>query len=245
VHSSVGSSGSTGGLVRRDLLFLGLTIVSASIDAISYLGLGRVFPANMTGNTVLLGIGMATGDAGAAARSATALGAFVLGAAAVGAATPGGPAARTFRTVLIGEVVMVAALCGWWVGVGIDLPDGALRYVLIAFAGVTMGAQSGLIGHLDVPVSTTYITGTWTAVSARTARRLRRRASGDPTAVAADASTVLQAIVVTGYLATAYVAALAFRHLGAVATMIPLGVLVLVTIATAIRPSVPGHRRRE
>src|SRR6185312_10253731 len=102
-----------------------LTVVSACMDAISYLGLGRVFPANMTGNTVLLGIGMATGDAGAAARSATALGAFVLGAAAVGAATPGGPSARTFRTVLIGEVVMVAALCGWWVGAGIDLPDGA------------------------------------------------------------------------------------------------------------------------
>lgn len=36
-----------------------LAVVAAATDALSYLGLGKVFPANMTGNTVLLGIGIA------------------------------------------------------------------------------------------------------------------------------------------------------------------------------------------
>ncbi|HMC05510.1 MAG TPA: YoaK family protein, partial [Actinomycetota bacterium] len=81
-------------VIRRGALVLGLTLVAGCTDAISYLGLGRVFTANMTGNTVLLGVAVAQRDAGAAARSAAALGGFVLGAIVVGLApeprgTPG------------------------------------------------------------------------------------------------------------------------------------------------------------
>jgi hypothetical protein len=38
---------------------LALTLGTGLIDAVSYLGLGRVFSANMTGNVVLLGFGIA------------------------------------------------------------------------------------------------------------------------------------------------------------------------------------------
>jgi uncharacterized membrane protein YoaK (UPF0700 family) len=34
---------------------LGLTVVTGLVDAVSYLRLGRVFVANMTGNVVFLG----------------------------------------------------------------------------------------------------------------------------------------------------------------------------------------------
>src|SRR5436853_4076193 len=40
-----------------------LTFTTGLVDAVSYLGLGRVFTANMTGNIVLLGFGIA-GSAG-------------------------------------------------------------------------------------------------------------------------------------------------------------------------------------
>ena len=40
-----------------------LTVVSGFVDAVSFLGLGHVFTANMTGNVVLLGFGIA-GSAG-------------------------------------------------------------------------------------------------------------------------------------------------------------------------------------
>jgi len=36
-----------------------LTVVSGIVDAVSYLGLGHVFTANMTGNVVLVGFGIA------------------------------------------------------------------------------------------------------------------------------------------------------------------------------------------
>jgi uncharacterized membrane protein YoaK (UPF0700 family) len=44
---------------RRDILLLVLTWAAGSVDAISFLALGRVFTANMTGNTVLLGLHLA------------------------------------------------------------------------------------------------------------------------------------------------------------------------------------------
>ena len=40
---------------------LALAFAAGSVDAISYLGLGRAFPANMTGTTVLLAIAVARG----------------------------------------------------------------------------------------------------------------------------------------------------------------------------------------
>ncbi len=68
----------TGG---RDAMVLLLTWAAGSVGAISYLGLGHVFTANMTGNTVLLGLAVGQGQGFAALRSVVALGGFALGAA--------------------------------------------------------------------------------------------------------------------------------------------------------------------
>src|ERR1700732_3123031 len=43
--------------LTRTLLVL--TVTTGVVDAVSYLGLGHVFTANMTGNVVLLGFGIA------------------------------------------------------------------------------------------------------------------------------------------------------------------------------------------
>jgi uncharacterized membrane protein YoaK (UPF0700 family) len=223
----VGDGDRGDGHPARGALLLGLTVVAASMDALSYLGLGRVFPANMTGNTVLLGIGLATGDIEAAARSATALGAFVLGAAVVGGALAGRRSSGTdFMIVVVIEIGMIAAFTGWWLRLGVAEPTGAARYGLIALAGTTMGAQSGITRSLRVPVATTYITGTWTTVSMGAAALLRRHAAGG--SGAGESSLRLQAFVVAAYLAAAAGAAVAFRFLGAAATAVPLAVLVLL-----------------
>jgi len=60
-------------------MLLGLTLVAGSIDAISYLGLGHVFTAMMTGNTVLLGLALAQGEVRAALRNILALLGFSAG----------------------------------------------------------------------------------------------------------------------------------------------------------------------
>src|ERR1700758_2079197 len=57
-----------------------LTLTTGLVDAVSYLALGRVFTANMTGNVVLLGFGIA-GSAGLpVVAPLVSLGAFLLGA---------------------------------------------------------------------------------------------------------------------------------------------------------------------
>jgi uncharacterized membrane protein YoaK (UPF0700 family) len=63
----------------RDLLLMALTVSSGAIDAISYLGLGKVFTAFMTGNIVFLGLRMAGAGDFDVVRIAIALAAFSAG----------------------------------------------------------------------------------------------------------------------------------------------------------------------
>src|SRR6478736_4199571 len=59
---------------------LGMTAVTGLVDAVSFLSLGRVFTANMTGNIVLLAFATAHVSGVSIARSLTALLAFLAGA---------------------------------------------------------------------------------------------------------------------------------------------------------------------
>ena len=59
-----------------------LTVVTGLVDAASYLKLGHVFVANMTGNVVFLGFALAGASGLSAGSSLVALGAFLLGALA-------------------------------------------------------------------------------------------------------------------------------------------------------------------
>src|SRR5215475_12485746 len=65
----------------RDALVLLLAFTAGCVDAISYLGLAHVFTANMTGNTVLLGLSTAQAQWPAALRSAAALAGYLVGVA--------------------------------------------------------------------------------------------------------------------------------------------------------------------
>src|SRR5438093_12595238 len=60
---------------------LTLTGVTGLVDAVSFLGLGPVFTANMTGNVVLLAFAVAGAPGLSMARSSTSLVAFLVGAA--------------------------------------------------------------------------------------------------------------------------------------------------------------------
>ncbi len=71
----------TGSVARRNKLLLLLTCAAGYVDAVSYLQLGHVFTANMTGNTVLLGLSLIERNAPAAVRSGLAVGGFLAGAA--------------------------------------------------------------------------------------------------------------------------------------------------------------------
>lgn len=130
------------------------------MDAISYLSLGRVFTANMTGNTVLLGLSIVQGDADGTGRAALALGGFLVGGAVGAWIAYRGPREqgwpRGVTIALVVECVLLAALANDRSG------SLALRVVL---AAVAMGIQSAAARRLDVVgVATTFVTGTLTSL---------------------------------------------------------------------------------
>ena len=87
-----------------------LTITTGMIDAISVLGLGRVFTANMTGNVVFLGFALADVPGYSMARAFTALVAFLAGAVVGGRlVTQLGSAER--RWLVIVAAVEAGILC--------------------------------------------------------------------------------------------------------------------------------------
>src|SRR5689334_11346849 len=120
----------TGDRRGASLAIAALTCTAACTDAVSYLGLGHVFPANMTGNTVLLGLGAATRDWTAVAGSAVALGAYVLAAVAFGAAVPTEPKRWHLRVALLAELCLLLGAALWWLLVPARAGDSA-RYGLI------------------------------------------------------------------------------------------------------------------
>src|ERR1700712_1348240 len=65
-------------------LLLALTVVTGLVDAFSYLSLGHVFVANMTGNVIFLGFALVGVPGFDVAASLVALAAFALGALAGG-----------------------------------------------------------------------------------------------------------------------------------------------------------------
>src|SRR5271167_3154145 len=61
-------------------MMVALTFVTGLVDAASYLKLGHVFVANMTGNVVFIGFALAGAGGLSASASLVALGSFLIGA---------------------------------------------------------------------------------------------------------------------------------------------------------------------
>ncbi len=143
-------------------MLLVLTVVTGLIDAFSYLALGHVFVANMTGNVVFLALGLAGAKGFSVAAHLTALAAFSLGAVASGrlVARAGGRRGRMLAATTACEVVLVAT--AWAIGADAASPgSGATRYLLVLLLGVTGGLQTGTARRLAVPdLITTVLTRT-------------------------------------------------------------------------------------
>lgn len=203
---------------------IALTIGAAATDALSYLGLGHVFPANMTGNTVLLGLGVATGDYAGAYRSSTALVAYVAAAFYFGIATAKDSSARRLRLGAAVEFCLLLSAAIWWLALSGPPRAGAV-HGLIALVGAAMGIQSSVARKLKLPgVTTTYITGTWTALANALGRRLRlrRKDPNEPT------DQYAQLTVVVTYMVAALLSAAAYVAWHAYAALIPAGALAVV-----------------
>ncbi|MFI6085169.1 YoaK family protein [Streptomyces sp. NPDC051217] len=149
-------------------LLLVLTVVTGLVDAFSYLALGRVFVANMTGNIVFLGFALAGASGFSVVASVLALAAFAAGAVGGGRLAHRVPRHRG-RVLLSVTVVQTVLLLAAWVTSRVADPpfDGGVRWVLIVLLAVAMGAQNAVVRSLAVPdLTTTVLTMTITGIAA-------------------------------------------------------------------------------
>jgi uncharacterized membrane protein YoaK (UPF0700 family) len=159
-----------------------LTFTTGLIDAVSYLGLGRVFTANMTGNVVLLGFGLAGSGGLPVLAPLVSLAAFLAGAALGGALAARLPdqgqmqlvRALAIEVALVGVATVLAAV----VAVRTNAVSGD---TLIALLALAMGIRNATVRRLGVPdLTTTVLTMTLTGLAAdgrSSPARIRRLAA--------------------------------------------------------------------
>ena len=152
------------------VLLVVLTITTGLIDAVSVLGLGRVFTANMTGNIVFLGFALARVPEFSARRSLAALAAFLIGAVIGGRL--GMRLDHSRRRWLLSVAVIESSLLFTAALAASGYDRGALApvarlYALIALTALAMGIRNATTRRLAVPdLTTTVLTLTLTGLVA-------------------------------------------------------------------------------
>jgi uncharacterized membrane protein YoaK (UPF0700 family) len=145
-----------------------LTTTTGVVDAISFVGLGRVFTANMTGNVVFLGFALGGAEALSIQRSLAALTAFAIGAMVAGLVT-NRPVIRTQKRQLAfgagTEAALLAVAAAIAVGQTPPL-SSSLAYALIVLTALAMGVRNAVVRKLGVAdLTTTVLTLTITGLA--------------------------------------------------------------------------------
>jgi uncharacterized membrane protein YoaK (UPF0700 family) len=148
-----------------------LTVVTGVVDATSYLKLGHVFVANMTGNVVFLGFALAGARGVSASSSLIALGSFLIGASAGGHFRALYPDHRghMLRTASIAQasLLLIALIVALSVAKPLQTPES---YALLVPMAVAMGIQNAAAQLLAVPeLTTTVLTRTLTGIASNLA----------------------------------------------------------------------------
>jgi uncharacterized membrane protein YoaK (UPF0700 family) len=182
-------------LAVRDWLLVGLSLATGMFEAICFLTFGKVFTAAMTGNLVLLGIGVAGTHQPAGPNAVTVVISLAAFAAGVALAIPILKAFKSDqeteddhvfhawpRRVSIALAIALVLQIGFvavWVTAA---RPASLAYILMALSALALGLQANAIRSLNVPsISTTAFTAayidlfsglvTW-SLNAHSARRL-------------------------------------------------------------------------
>jgi uncharacterized membrane protein YoaK (UPF0700 family) len=213
-------------------LLVALTAVTGLVDAFSYLVLGHVFVANMTGNVVFLAFALAGVGGFSVLASLVAIGCFALGALIAGRVGRylAGRRELLLAVTAAGQAVIVAEAVTMTALAGRPVPTG-VRYALIAVLAAAMGAQNATARKLAVPdLTTTVLTLTITGFAA-----------DGPLAGATGARVARRLISVAAMLVGALVGALFVLHIRIVYPLvIALVILAAVALTGFARSRNPG-----
>jgi uncharacterized membrane protein YoaK (UPF0700 family) len=148
----------------RTLLLNGLTLSSGAVDAISFLALGKIFTAFMTGNIAFLGLRVAGAPAPSATAILMSIAGFALGVYVstriVAPSDGSGIWPRRVTVALGGSLVAHAGFLIVWFASNGQPPSDATQ-ALLGLWGLAMGMQSAAVRRLHVDgVFTTAATAT-------------------------------------------------------------------------------------
>jgi uncharacterized membrane protein YoaK (UPF0700 family) len=144
------------------------TLVTGTVDAVSYLALGHIFVANMTGNVVFLGFAVAGAKGLTVWAPCLAVACFAAGAwteTRLGRGTPGGDENRRLaRAVTAHAAFVTLALL---VAAFEDDAKTATHAQLTAILAFCFGVQNAVVRKIAVPdLTTTVLTMTVTGLTA-------------------------------------------------------------------------------
>ena len=229
-------------------MLLVLTWAAGNIDAISYFGLGHVFTAMMTGNTVLLGLALAQGEVLAALRSILALVGFSVGVFVGALIVERESQPQDWPAVVTNAIGLEAVILGIFAGTSFITGGAGVTYFLIFLFATAMGIQSAAVRRLGVPgIATTYITGTLTSlmvdllgwlrsIAARLpAQRAEAGAGRDASPMPWEQRVGLLASVVGLYCFGAFVGGVVEIQASPLAPLLPLAAVMLVVVNAFIR----------
>ncbi|MCW2784063.1 MAG: hypothetical protein JWP74_580 [Marmoricola sp.] len=149
-------------------LMLALTFSTGVIDAVGYLGLDRVFTGNMTGNVVILGMGLVGGGNLPVVGPLLALGGFMAGAALGGrvlkSAEPGWSPRTTALFSLVATTMLVVAVLLLFIENDLSHAGGVAITTTLGAAMGVQAASARFIGVKDV--TTVVVTSTITGLAA-------------------------------------------------------------------------------
>ena len=216
-------------------MLIGLTAVAGMVDAVSFLSLGHVFVANMTGNVAFVGLALARAPGFSATTALVAIGGFLAGAGLAGrvARRVGRDRPVLLASGVFVEVILVA---GTAVLAAVSSePFGSSRaQSLAALAAAAMGVQNAVARQLAVPdLTTTVLTTTLSGIAA------------DVTAESRERNLPRRVLAVGSLLAGALVGAVIDLHVGAAAALaVVAGVLAAVFVSAVLASRRPGDWRR-
>ncbi|ALE06779.1 hypothetical protein AL755_17145 [Arthrobacter sp. ERGS1:01] len=204
-------------------LLLLLTLGTGLIDAISILGLGRVFVANMTGNVVFIGFALAGAPGYSLSGSLVALAGFLLGAAAGGIVISRfcGHRGKLLRNALVVEFVLFLAALVISLSAGPQLTIAG-QLAIVAVGAIALGVQNAVVRHLGVPdMTTTVLTMTLTGIGSD----LRKR----------DLATATRRLIaVLAMLAGAVTGAILVLHYGVSTGIVAVAILLAMALIGSV-----------
>lgn len=148
-------------------LMLLLTFVTGVVDVVGYLGLDHIFTGNMTGNVVILAMGVAGSRTLPVVGPLVATVCFLVGAAAAGAALRRSTAGWNRRvTALLSTGLLVLLTAGTILVLEPHAGGGAVGVALASAIALHMGSQALVARHLAVKdMTTVVITSTMTSLA--------------------------------------------------------------------------------